>query len=162
MDFIKKVTHTLAITTYILIIIYAIVCIPVLFQYHPVVVLSGSMEPTLKIGSVIYYKKVPFNQLKIDDIITFQNNKNELVTHRIVKIEKGFIETKGDANKISDVNKTSNKNIKGKVGKINIPYIGYFIKMINKNLNIIIVFTVIILVSEFLLSNLDTLNLNSK
>lgn len=161
MVILKKAIHILADITYILIILYAVVCIPILFQYHPVVVLSGSMEPTLKIGSVIYYKKVPFKTLKKDDIITFQANKNELVTHRIVKIENNLIETKGDANKVSDVNKISNKTIKGKVGKIIIPYIGYYIKTVNDNLKIIVIATTIILISEFLFSNKETIDTNS-
>ena len=64
MGIIKKIIHFFANIAYILIILYAIVCIPILFGKNPVVVLSGSMEPTYKIGSIIYYEKVPFKNIK--------------------------------------------------------------------------------------------------
>src|SRR5689334_10903026 len=51
---------------------------------------SGSMEPTIKTGSLIYSGKFKPDELKKGDIITFKivKDKAELVvTHRIVKID---------------------------------------------------------------------------
>ena len=161
MGVIKKIVHLLAIISYILIIVYAIVCIPMIFGKHPVVVLSGSMEPTYKVGSVIYYKKVSEKELKEEDVITF-NIDNKTISHRIVSIDKGLIETKGDANNTSDIHKIRYENIKGKEGNISIPYVGYYIKIVNDNLTLVVIVTVIILVSEFLFSNTEDLNINNK
>jgi len=162
MGVIKKIVHLLAIISYALIIIYAIVCIPMIFGHHPVVVLSGSMEPTYKVGSVIYYKKVSEKELKKGDVITFNANNNKMVSHRIVSIDNGLIETKGDANNVSDVNKIRYGNVRGKVGKISIPYVGYYIKLVNDNLTLVVIAAVIILVSEFLISNTEAFDINKK
>lgn len=161
MGIIKKIVHILAIISYAFIIVYAIVCIPMLFGYRPVVVLSGSMEPTYKVGSIIYYKKISQKELKDGDVITFTIN-NKMVSHRIVNIDNGLIETKGDANNVSDVNKIRYENVRGKVGKINVPCVGYYIKMVNDHLTIVVIAAVIILVSEFLISNTEAFDINSK
>lgn len=64
MAIIKKIVHVLACITYIFIFIYALISAPILFKYKPVVVLSGSMEPTFKTGSIIYYKWIEPELLK--------------------------------------------------------------------------------------------------
>lgn len=159
---IRKSIHILAVISYVLIIVYAIVCIPMIFGHHPVVVLSGSMKPTYKVGSVIYYKKVSQKELKVGDVITFNANNNKMVSHRIANIDNGFIETKGDANKVSDVNKIRYENVRGKVGKLSIPYVGYYIKTVNDNLTLVVIVTIIILVFEFLISNTEAFDINNK
>ena len=161
MDIIRKIVHILANIIYVLITVYLVVCIPMIFGHTPVVVLSGSMEPTYKVGSVIYYKKISEKELKEEDVITF-NVDNKTISHRIVSIDNGLIETKGDANNTSDVHKIRYENIKGKVGNISIPYVGYYIKIVNDNLTLVVIVTVIILVSEFLFSNTEDLNINNK
>lgn len=161
MGIIRKIVHILSNIIYVLITVYLVICIPMIFGHTPVVVLSGSMEPTYKVGSVIYYKKVSEKELKEEDVITF-NVDNKTISHRIVSIDNGLIETKGDANNTSDVHKIRYKNIKGKVGNISIPYIGYYIKIVNDNLTLVVIVTVIILVSEFLFSNTEDLNINNK
>lgn len=158
---IKKIVHVLSIICYILILVYAIVCIPLIFGYHPMVVLSGSMEPTYKIGSVIYYKNVPEKELKVGDVITFTMN-DKYISHRIANVENGDYTTKGDSNNIVDVNKIRYENIKGKVAEKSIPYIGYYVKFINENLIITIVLIIIILISEFLISNSETFDIDKK
>ena len=161
MGIIRKIVHILSNIIYVLITVYLVICIPMIFGHNPVVVLSGSMEPTYKVGSVIYYKKISEKELKVEDVITF-NVDNKTISHRIVSIDKGLIETKGDANNVSDVNKIRYENVRGKVGKLSIPYIGYYIKIVNDNLTLVVIVTVIILVSEFLFSNIESFDINSK
>ena len=43
---------------YILLIIYLLIFIPSLWGKKPLVVISGSMEPTLKVGGILYYEKI--------------------------------------------------------------------------------------------------------
>jgi len=105
MEFIKKVIHVSAIISYLFILLYLVVCIPLIFGRHPIVVLSGSMEETYKVGSVIYYKKVLKEDLKVGDVITYKDYNNDIVSHRIVSINNDFIKTKGDANDVVDVYK---------------------------------------------------------
>lgn len=158
---IKKIVNIFAKIVYFVITIYLIICIPWLFKYKPVVVLSGSMEPTLKRGSIIYFNDDNKN-LKKDDIITYIVNDKELVSHRIVKIEDDLIETKGDANNMSDPNRVHINDVKGKVQNITIPYVGYFINIINNNLIIFVPTFVIILILEFFLSNKEFTNIKNK
>ena len=60
---------------------------------------TGSMEPTLKINDyIMVYKSSDY---KKGDIVTFEYG-DSLVTHRIVKIDKNKMVTKGDANNTFD------------------------------------------------------------
>ncbi len=100
-----------------------------LLGYEVYTVMSGSMEPTLHTGSLIYVKQVDPATLKKDDIITFIADEDKtVVTHRIYDIEneKGnlMFRTKGDANDIPDGKATHYKNVLG-VPAFQIPLIGY-------------------------------------
>ena len=153
MKILKKIVHYISIILYVLIFIYAIVCLPMIFGYKPLVVLSGSMEPTFKTGSIIYYKKVnSYSDLKKGDIITYRY-KNNYISHRNVDMNNNLFETKGDANDISDPVIVSFDRILGKDSEISIPYLGYYIEVVNKHIIFSIVFSVIILVSEFMFTD---------
>lgn len=153
MNILKKIVHLLSSICYVLIIIYALVCIPYLFGYKPLVVLTGSMEPTFKVGSIIYYKHVNQNELKEGDIITF-SMENYVVSHRINKIEDGLYETKGDANNTADAKRITYNDILGKDLNINIPYLGFYVKFFKDNMYILVIFALILL-SDFILSNMS-------
>jgi signal peptidase I len=76
--------------------------------YKPVVVYSGSMRPTLGVGSLAVDRVVPAHEVRVGDVITFDDPyvKGRLVTHRVVKIvptKRGLAyRTKGDANAARD------------------------------------------------------------
>ena len=53
---------------------------------QPLTVLSGSMEPTYHVGSLIYVKEVDYKELKSGDVITFMLDEDTLATHRIVEV----------------------------------------------------------------------------
>ena len=63
------------------------------------VVLTGSMEPALPAGSVVFIR--PSDSYRTGDVISFKNSSGMTVTHRIVASSNGFIRTAGDANKPS-------------------------------------------------------------
>ena len=83
-------------------------------------VLTGSMEPTIHVGSLIFSMPAPTYQ--IGDIITFKRG-DITVTHRIYGIKDNVFQTKGDANKAVDPEPLIRSNIIGKDIFI-IPYLG--------------------------------------
>lgn len=85
---------------------------------------SGSMEPTIKTGSIIVSKAQDIYTK--EDIITFEagENKETVITHRIFSINNDEITTKGDANNVPDGTKIKKDQIIGKT-VFSIPYIGY-------------------------------------
>ena len=151
---VKKIVHILSFVSYAAIIVYFLLCCPILFGYKPSVILTGSMEPTLKVGSVTYYKKVPKSEIKARDIVTFKSSEGMIVTHRIYSIsaEEEYI-TKGDANNTTDNEKLSFKNILGKNSYINVPYFGYFLYFLRRNVFAPLLL-VAILIFEFLFNTL--------
>lgn len=93
-----------------------ILVVPALFGFRRFVIVSGSMEPTLPVGSVVYDEVVPTGELMVGDMITFvpppEFGVDAHVTHRIVSIDVAPVEspaggsrtyrTKGDANPTVD------------------------------------------------------------
>lgn len=76
-------------------------------------VLSNSMSPEFNKGDIIVIKKQ--KDYEIGEIITYQTNEKDYVTHRVIeKYEDGFI-TKGDNNNVEDKEKIKIEQIKGKV-----------------------------------------------
>jgi len=157
----KSIVHFLASLCYLMIFIYGIVCIPIIYGYKPLVVLSGSMEPTFKVGSIIYYEEILENEIQVNDVITFSLGSETFITHRVIDIEDGLYQTKGDANNAPDVMKINFKNIHGRVTNTSIPLLGYYIEFVNNHLYIL-GFIIIILVSEFLLGSVKTFDIDEK
>ena len=95
-------------------------------------VMSGSMEPELPVGALIYVKPVNYYDLKVGDVISFVANKeNTVVTHRIVDIEIDNndssiwrFKTKGDANAAADAQTVHCRNVLG-TPIMTIPQIGF-------------------------------------
>lgn len=100
--------------------IYNYVCINVLKQDLPTIngygtleVISGSMEPTIKVGDLIIVN-TKYDELKENDIITFYDEKGSFVTHRIIEIKDGEYITKGDNNNSEDQGTINNDDIVAK------------------------------------------------
>jgi signal peptidase len=81
---------------------------PRVLPFQTLIVISGSMEPVLPVGSVAILEHVSADQLAPGDVIAFRrpDRPDVVVTHRIVALDessagRGFI-TKGDANGIED------------------------------------------------------------
>lgn len=94
-------------------------------------VLSGSMEPTYHVGSLIYVKSVDPYELQSGDVITFMMNEDTVATHRIVEVvpdenDSSVVryKTRGDANEAEDGSLVHYKNVIGSP-LFTIPYLGY-------------------------------------
>lgn len=110
---------------YILISIYLIIFIPSIWGEKPLVILSGSMEPILKVGGILYYKEENINDFNEGDVLVYQLN-DHIISHRIVKVLDDSFITKGDNNKSIDIYEVLNCQILGKGTNWSIPYIGYY------------------------------------
>ena len=151
----KIIVRILSWICYVIIGIYALVCVPMVTGAKPVVVLSGSMLPTYSVGTIIYYKQVPKEEIKANDVITFEMNSETLVTHRVVEIKNGEYVTRGDNNNTNDGKTVPYENVKGKVDGLAIPIIGYGVQFINSNMWVFAII-IAILIAEFLLSNMKS------
>lgn len=95
------------------------------FGMQSFIVLTGSMQPTMPVGSVIYTLKQSDYTTK--DIITFKTSDNNFISHRIVQtLPNTHFKTKGDANNIVDANLVNKSQIVGKAITV-IPLLGYMI-----------------------------------
>ena len=129
---------------YVLVIIYLLLFIPSIFGYKPLIIESGSMEPILNVGGILYYKSIPLNNYKTNDILVYKI-PNHIVSHRIVNRNDYYFITRGDRNNTNDSN-VYNNQVLGKSTNYCIPYIGYYADYIyhHKYLLIITLFIVII------------------
>lgn len=93
------------------------------FGYSNFRIVSGSMEPTIPVGSITVAKQVDITDVDIDDIIVYVSRDGimtgEFITHRVIDIveEDGetYLETQGDANSISDTYYVDEDNFFGEV-----------------------------------------------
>lgn len=123
--------------------------IPNIFGYSLLRIVSGSMEPKYHVGDYIIINKQ--DKYEVNDVVTYIDEYNNLVTHRIVKINEEEITTKGDANNVED-EPFDVLNIEGKV----VYKLPSFISKLNAITILIIIGTIIvmrIIINRFLLSN---------
>lgn len=116
---------------YLIILLFALLAISSKLSiggFKLLVVRSGSMEPSIKTGSMVVGKSS--NDYNIGDVVTFKNadKPKETTTHRITNIEyrgsNKIFTTKGDANNGADPEKITQDRIVGKV-IVKILYFGY-------------------------------------
>lgn len=117
------------------IVLCLVLAAPRLAGIKSYVIVSGSMEPAIPVGSLVYSKEADPKTLEPGDVIVFyssnagQGGSTEgviPVTHRIVENNKaaGEITTKGDANEHNDLSAVIYNNVEGKV-IYHIPWLGY-------------------------------------
>jgi len=135
---IKKIFwRVLAITEWlifaVLIFTFLVVLSPILptkRYIYTYIVASGSMEQTIKAGSIALVKPANILGLKKGDIITFNSPKDDKQTilHRIYEIKKKGKEisysTKGDNNNAPDAWTVPSSSIKGEYVS-SVPYLGH-------------------------------------
>lgn len=137
----KKICNFFSSLIFIILLLIALVMfVPNILGYKSFAVISGSMEPNIHVGSIVYAKEADFNDLKVDDIISYQLSSDTMVTHRIMSIdnEKQTVVTKGDANDVEDSAPVSKENIIGKVA-FSIPLLGYISLNVKTPLGILVI-----------------------
>lgn len=117
----------------------AILVLPTLLGFQRYVIISGSMVPTISVGSVVYDEVVPVEDLAVGDIITFvpppEYGIDDPVTHRITVIDTDdgrlTFRTQGDANSAEDPwTMVLDGPDQARVVHV-IPYVGYFYMALN-------------------------------
>ena len=114
-----------------LLIILILACIPFTFPrllgYQAYTVISGSMEPAIPVGSLVYIKDMEPEDVQKEDVIAFYGGRdvNAIITHRVVenRAEAREFITKGDANRLEDMNPVDYAHFIGKV-EWSIPKLG--------------------------------------
>lgn len=116
-------------------LLLAVVLVPLVLGWIPLTVVSGSMEPTVPVGSQVVVEPLEgpedAGRLAIGDVVTFMPRPDDatLVTHRIVGTasdstgELSFT-TQGDANGSPDEGEITHVQLRGLV-KYHVPYAGY-------------------------------------
>ena len=108
--------------------------VPRLLGYEIYNVTSGSMEPALPVGSVIYVQRVAPETVKEGEIIAYYVD-GTVITHRVVEnrfVEGEFV-TKGDANDMEDISNTHYSDLVGIV-KYHIPMLGDYLMVYSNQL----------------------------
>ena len=131
-SFFKKIKKILNVISEVLLWVCIIVCVSLialkLFGIRLYVVSTGSMMPTIPVGSVcVVDTNVPIESISVDDVISFTVGADSAVTHRAVRIENGGIITKGDANNAEDTAAVTKDNYIGKT-VLWIKNIGFVVK----------------------------------
>lgn len=141
MKIVKKIINVF---TTLIIVFGGIFLLLFLFNIKPYVVLSGSMEPTIKTGSICFINRnVKYDSIEVGDIIAYKLNNGTLVTHRVVSKNSNGLNTKGDNNKDVDGLITTKNNYVGK-NAFWIPVIGYVFKAFQTTNGKIIYLTLIV------------------
>lgn len=131
----------------ILILAAAVLFLPKFVGMTPLAVLSGSMEPTYHVGSLIYVKDADPEEVQVGEPITFKISDDTMVTHRVVAIDTDArtFQTKGDANDNVDGGAVAYENLVGKP-VFTIPYMGYLAVYANTTTGMIITVTIILVI----------------
>lgn len=134
----KVVAKILRIFGTVLLVGMILACIPVvapkLAGLEVYAVISGSMEPTISTGSLVYVEKVTAEELLANDIIAFNSQiaGGGVITHRVVKVlqDERCLITKGDANESVDVTPVKFEQLVGRV-KAYLPGLGKMALFLN-------------------------------
>lgn len=135
----KKILNVISTILVAIVVVLALLLVGARFiGLNVYTVLSGSMEPTYHVGSLIYVKDVNTDELKAGDVITYMLDEDTIVTHRIADVipdetDPSIIrfQTKGDANDSIDGSLVHYKNVIG-TPVFSIPKLGYLANYIQK------------------------------
>ena len=74
--------------------------LPMFLGWGHALVQTGSMEPEIHAGALILVHRQ--DSYAVGDIVCYQDNRGNVVTHRLVALADGFMEAQGDANNTAD------------------------------------------------------------
>lgn len=107
---------------------------------------SNSMEPSLKEGSLLFNQNKEFKDIEVGDIITYKlKNSDIYITHRVSEIDdiNERILCKGDANDDVDNSFIDYEQYKGNL-QFYLPFVGYIVIFMNGTFGRILGFILIV------------------
>ena len=110
------------------------VTVPRFFGYEIVNVISGSMEPEIPVGSIVYVKQTDPVGIEEGEVILYASEGSEIL-HRVVSNHQveGYLVTKGDANEQEDIKEVQYASVRGRVEK-HYPVIGQMMMILANTL----------------------------
>ena len=118
----------------LILIVVIVACLPLtvprLLGYDIFSVVSGSMEPAIPVGSVVFVEPAAPENVEAEDVIAFWRD-GSVVTHRVLenRFVVGEFVTKGDANEQEDINPTPYNALIGRV-KLHVPVMGALLTLL--------------------------------
>ena len=105
--------------------------VPSIGGLSPLIVLTDSMDPTIKSGDIIICKAIEGKDVELKDVISFfdpAGNGSSVVTHRVcgIKEENGirYFQTIGDNNNVEDRVWVPEGNLVGVWTEFRVPFVG--------------------------------------
>lgn len=129
----------------------AVAVLPAVVGGSTLTVLSGSMEPTLPVGSVVVVRPRPPAEIGAGDVVTFlardpASDATRVVTHRVVEVLPGpEFRTRGDANPDPDPGVVAATDVRG-VQWYSVPWVGGAMEAVRTPAGLIVVGGVLLLV----------------
>ena len=119
-----KAAETLLFVFAVIVLAISLIC--QMMSLKPVVVMSGSMEPAIKTGSLAFIDTRDRTVFE-GDVISYRSG-GLLVTHRVIEVTEEGYRTKGDSNETADAGFVKDSSVEGKI-LFSIPGAGYLLKM---------------------------------
>lgn len=124
-----KIKHVLIVCVAVVFILSSLYLIPLVIRGDVVLlsVLSGSMNPMLRVGDIIVVAQVDPTTIVPGDVIAFTDpagRKNIIITHRVIACTEEGFQTKGDACEDQDQFVVNPEDVVGKPVLL-LPFIGY-------------------------------------
>lgn len=96
--------------------IMAVLAVPQFMGYETYNIISGSMAPSIPVGSLIIVEPMEPADLEKGDVIAFRT-EGSVIAHRVTSnnVIEGTLNTKGDANEEEDLTPIHYANVIGKV-----------------------------------------------
>ena len=130
-----------------LVLLAGVVLVPRVMGYQEMAVLSGSMEPNIHVGSVVFVDDdIDPATLEAGDVVTYYMNEDTFVTHRVQSIDTASrtLVTKGDNNN-SDDGEISFSQVFGKAA-FWLPYLGFLTIYMKTPIGIMAITVAIVLI----------------
>jgi signal peptidase I len=113
------------------------VLVPRVAGATPYAVLTGSMRPSMPVGTMVVVRPLGAERIRIGDVITYQlaSGRPEVVTHRVVALGvdgagRRIFRTQGDANEVADPGWVRAVQVKG-VRWYDVPYLGRYTNLLD-------------------------------
>ena len=109
-------------------------------------IITGSMTPTMPVGTIVIVKNVDIASVEVGDVVTFTQGDSK-VTHRVVEkvVNRGnvMLYTQGDAAQNQGSRETVTKQNYVGVVVFHVKYLGYLFEIIRDNIIYIVVAAVL-------------------